>query len=114
MTADLMILFHTSTIGNYIIIIIKLWVIQVHNGVTHANPHDLLRKEKKVKINKVKRRKLLHNLLITNNQLITNVSTGRAATCRVGISGQPSDRLKKLLLYIKQNMKEAVKCCRTE
>lgn len=67
MTADLMILIHTSTIGNYIIIILKLWVIQVHNGATHSNPHDIAKKRKKgKKINEVKRRKLLHNLQISN------------------------------------------------
>lgn len=80
----------------------KLWVIQVHNGVTHSNPHDLLRKEKKVKNKRSEKKEVVAQSSNQQQELITNVSTGRAATCRVGISGQPSDSLKKLLLYIKK------------
>lgn len=71
MTADLMILFHTSTIGNYIISNKRPdGKVMGHPGTQWCNALQSSRFAKKrkkgKKINEVKRRKLLHNLQISN------------------------------------------------
>lgn len=51
----------------------KLWVIQVHNGVTHSNPHDLLRKEKKVKNKRSEKKEVVAQSSNQQQELITNI-----------------------------------------